>query len=97
MSNPVVSWLTGIAAQLRFPWLLAMTVLLLLIDLAVPDLIPFVDEILLSLTALVLASFRKPKPAPESAQGTPVPGKDPKGPVIDVDPVPPREPKDDCS
>jgi hypothetical protein len=87
MGNPVVSWLTGIAAGLRFPWLLAMTVGLLLVDIVVPDLIPFVDEILLSLTAMVLASFRKPKPA-APPQPAPPPGE---GEVIDVEPVPPGD------
>ena len=93
MGNPVVSWLTGIAGQLRFPWLLAMTVTLLLIDIVVPDLVPFVDEILLSLTAMVLASFRKPKPAPEApaSAGTGAPDPAVKGKVIDVEPVPTRE------
>ena len=48
------------ASRLRFPWLLALTTALFVIDLAIPDLIPFVDEILLGLAALLLASFRKP-------------------------------------
>lgn len=74
MKNPVVAWLLSFATRLRFPWLLALTVGLLLVDIVVPDLVPFVDEILLSLTALVLASFRKR----------------PKGTVIDVEPTPPE-------
>ena len=81
MKNPVVAWLLGIASRLRFPWLLALTVGLLLVDLAVPDLIPFVDEILLSLTALVLAAFRKPREQ--------VADQRPTGTVIDVEPTPP--------
>jgi hypothetical protein len=84
MKNPVVAWLLSFASQLRFPWLLALTVGLLLVDLVIPDLVPFVDEILLSLTALVLASFRKPrKVRPEE----PISGKAAKGQVIDVEPV----------
>jgi hypothetical protein len=52
-----LSW----ASRLRFPWLLALTTALFVIDLAIPDLIPFVDEILLGLAALLLGSFRKPR------------------------------------
>ena len=74
MKNPVVNWLLGIASQLRFPWLLALTVGLLLIDLVVPDPIPFVDEILLSSTALVLAAFRKPRGQAPMQRGTEEPG-----------------------
>ena len=90
MRNPVVAWLVGIASQLRFPWLLALTVGLLLLDLVIPDLVPFVDEILLSLTALVLAAFRKPRDA--RAQ-KPFVGDTGTGQVIDVEPA--RDAKDD--
>ena len=84
MKNPVVAWLLSFASQLRFPWLLALTVGLLLADLVIPDLIPFVDEILLSLTALVLASFRKPRKVQQEETFT---DKAEKGQVIDVEPV----------
>ena len=47
------------AARLRFPVLAALTAVLFLVDLAVPDVIPFVDELLLGLATLVLASWRK--------------------------------------
>jgi hypothetical protein len=52
---PFIRW----ATRLRFPWLLGLTVVLLLINLVVPDPIPFVDEILLALVAAVLGSLRK--------------------------------------
>lgn len=47
------------AARLRFPKLVALTLGLFLIDLFLPDLIPFVDEILLALVTALLASFKK--------------------------------------
>ncbi len=47
------------AGELRFPKLLALTVAIFLADLVVPDLIPFVDEILLGLFAALLAMIRK--------------------------------------
>jgi len=51
--------LIAFAARLRFPNLLALTVGLFLIDLIVPDMIPFADEILLGLVAALLATIKK--------------------------------------
>ena len=50
------------AAGLRFPTLFMVTAALFVIDLIVPDVIPFVDEVLLALGTLLLASLRKRKP-----------------------------------
>ena len=47
------------ASNLRFPRLLAVTATLFVIDLIFPDMVPFVDEILLGLISLLLASPRK--------------------------------------
>ena len=47
------------AARLRFPKLLALTGILFLADLVVPDAIPFIDEILLGLGATLLAMLKK--------------------------------------
>lgn len=47
------------ASGLRFPRLLILTVAIFLADLVVPDFIPFVDELLLGLVALVLAGVRR--------------------------------------
>jgi hypothetical protein len=69
---------------LRFPQLFLLTVALFLIDLLLPDVIPFVDELLLGLASLLLASWkRKPKP-PSGGDGHP--GAADSGPVIDVEP-----------
>jgi len=76
--GPVLSY----AARLRFPWLFVLTLALFLFDLAVPDLIPFADEILLGLAALVLGSLRRKKesPAPTIEKPPPVAasGSDPE-------------------
>lgn len=50
-----------LAGRLRFPYLLLVTAILFLIDLAVPDIVPMVDEILLGLGTLVLATWRRRK------------------------------------
>jgi hypothetical protein len=47
------------AAGLRFPTLFKVCAALFLVDLVVPDVIPFADEILLALLTLMVAAFRK--------------------------------------
>ena len=47
------------ASRLRFPQLFALTASLFLIDLIIPDLFPFIDEILLGLATLLLANWKK--------------------------------------
>ena len=69
---------------LRFPQLFLLTLALFLVDLVIPDLIPFVDEILLALASLLLASWKRPPEAP--AGGDEPPGVAGDGPVIDVEP-----------
>ena len=48
---------TRFAAGLRYPTLFKVAGTLLLVDFFVPDLIPFVDEILLALGTLLLGSL----------------------------------------
>ena len=68
--------LPRVVRRLRFPQLFLLTLALFLIDLFVPDLFPFVDEILLGLASLLLASWkRSPDPTAEDSQ-----------PPIDVEP-----------
>jgi len=50
-----LSW----AGRLRFPQLLVLTGALFLVDLVVPDPIPFADELLLGLATLLFAAWRK--------------------------------------
>lgn len=52
----------GYLESLRFPWLLLVTVVLFLLNLLIPDALPFVDEILLALVAALLARFKRKKP-----------------------------------
>lgn len=61
---------TRFAAGLRFPTLFALVGGLFLLDLFVPDMIPFVDEVLLALGTLMLGALRK-RPRPGTRQGTP--------------------------
>ena len=47
-------------ASLRFPVLLVLTALLFLADLLIPDVLPFVDEVLLALVTVLLGRLRRP-------------------------------------
>ena len=47
------------ASKLRFPKLFALALLLFLVDLVVPDFIPFIDEILLGLLSLILGTIKQ--------------------------------------
>ena len=50
------------ASSLRFPYLLLLTLALFVLNLFVPDVIPLVDEIIMGLVAVLLASLRKNRP-----------------------------------
>ncbi len=55
--------LTRYLESLRFPWLLLVTLALFLVNVFVPDVFPFVDEILLALIAVVLARLKRKAPS----------------------------------
>jgi hypothetical protein len=61
--NPVKK-LLSYAESLRFPWLVLLTALIFVTDLFVPDVIPFVDEVLLGLLMVGLGRLRKIKKLP---------------------------------
>ncbi|MEM7049388.1 MAG: DUF6116 family protein [Acidobacteriota bacterium] len=55
------------AARLKHPQLFFLAASVFVIDLFVPDLIPFVDEILLGLLTVFLGRLRRPEPGPAGA------------------------------
>jgi hypothetical protein len=57
--SALVGWLVGRFARLRFPVLFVVTALLFLVDLVFPDVVPFVDELLLGLGTALLGSWRR--------------------------------------
>lgn len=58
MPNPLTGALLRRAQNLRFPRLAALVATLFVLDLLIPDVIPFIDEILLGLATLLLANLR---------------------------------------
>jgi len=59
MSKLLLGPLLAYAARLRFPTLFLIAMGLFVVDLIVPDVVPFVDEILLGLGTLLLSSWKK--------------------------------------
>ncbi len=64
--------LGGFVRRLRFPVLFVLTAAAFLVDIFLPDVIPFLDEIVLGLVAAVLAAVKKKAPE-ETAGNSPAP------------------------
>ena len=62
--NPLTRAITGIAGRLRFPYLFLLTATLFVLDVLIPDFVPFADEILLGLMTLLFGSWRKSRKNP---------------------------------
>lgn len=58
MRSFLIAPLLKYAATLRFKWLFLATVVLFVVTLLTPDLVPFADEILFGLAALVLSQWK---------------------------------------
>ena len=68
MANPLLSPFMRFLGRLSYPRLFALTAALFAVDLVVPDIIPFVDELLLGLGTLLLANWKTRKdPGPIDA------------------------------
>ena len=79
MTSPLTTPFLAFAARLRFPTLFWITAGIFVVDLIVPDFIPFADEILLGLATLILSNLQRTPQVPPAAER----------PVIDVEPPPP--------
>jgi len=62
LPSTLVGWFLSYAKRLKHPQLFKWIVAIFLVDLFIPDLLPFVDEILLGLAALYLGSRKKARP-----------------------------------
>jgi len=78
----IPSLIGSFAAKLRFPQLFMFTAALFFLDMLIPDLIPFIDEVLLGLVTLLLGMWKK-----QSGQVEPTHTGD-KPPIKDI--TPPR-------
>lgn len=59
MPNPLVAPLLRWVGRLSYPRLFLLTAALFLVDLVVPDFVPFADELLLGLGTLLLANWKR--------------------------------------
>jgi len=59
LRTPIVALVARFAARLRYPQLVGIMAALFVLDLLIPDAIPFVDEALLGLGTLLLASLKR--------------------------------------
>jgi hypothetical protein len=66
--NIISALIFRIAPRLRFPQLFTLTLGVFLLDLVIPDLIPFVDEIILGLATLLLGSWKTRKDEQQAKQ-----------------------------
>lgn len=66
MPNPLVAPFMRWVGRLSFPRLFALFAVLFVVNLVVPDPIPFIDEVLLGVGALVFAAWKdRRKPGSE--------------------------------
>ncbi len=72
MANPLISPILGFLGRLSFPRLFVLAASLWALDMVIPDFIPFIDELLLGIATLLLASFRTRK-EPDAKSSNPKP------------------------
>ena len=66
--NRLIKRLSNYAESLKFPWLVLITLVLFTVNLFVPDALPFVDEILLGLVAVILGRMKKSSRAEDTGE-----------------------------
>ena len=71
MAGPGSQFVQKTVSRLKFPQAFGIFVGLFLFDLIVPDLVPFVDEILLGLGAALFGMWRERVPVPPPAASKP--------------------------
>lgn len=64
MPNPATGPIMGFASRLRFPTLFAITLGLWALNMIIPDPVPVIDEIVMGLLTLMLATWKKRKDLP---------------------------------
>ena len=86
MTAPLTGPFLAFASRLRYPTLFWITAGIFLVDLVIPDFIPFADELLLGLATLLLSNWQKP--VANESQGTVIEHEPPSPPKP---PTPPAQ------
>ncbi|MCJ7815354.1 MAG: hypothetical protein MUP31_04800 [Xanthomonadales bacterium] len=66
--NAIRSRIARYFESLRFPVLLVVTAIIFLINVLVPDVLPFIDELLLALVVALLARLKRRSPGSQAGQ-----------------------------
>jgi hypothetical protein len=67
--SPVQDIVGSLVGQLRYPWVFVLLLTLFVVDLVVPDPIPFIDEVMLALLTFLVGSWRtRRKAAPPEVE-----------------------------
>ena len=74
MANPFLAPLLRWFGRLSYPRLFLVAATLFVVDLIVPDVVPFADEILLGLGTLLLANWKNRKASPRADGREPIDG-----------------------
>lgn len=69
MANPLLGPLLRWIGRLGYPRLFVLTALLFVVNALIPDPVPFVDELLLGLGALLLGNWKARSPRGDALQG----------------------------
>ena len=69
MPNPATGPIMGFASRLKFPTLFFITLGLWAINMVIPDPVPLIDEIVMGLLTLLLATWKKRGETPEPPGG----------------------------
>lgn len=77
MPNPATGPIMGFASRLRFPTLFFITLALWAVNMVIPDPLPLIDEIVMGLLTLMLATWknRKQPPATPERAGVTIDGE----------------------
>lgn len=59
MANPLVARVASFAGRLRFPQLFFLAAAIFVLDVLIPDAVPFADELVLALITLMLGRWKK--------------------------------------
>jgi Family of unknown function (DUF6116) len=78
--GPVQDIVGSLVGRLRYPWVFVLLGVLFVVDLVVPDPIPFIDEVMLALLTFLVGSWRTRREAAPPEVEVSSPRKDEESP-----------------
>ena len=71
MANPLLAPVMRFLGKLSYPRLFALTAGLFVLDVFIPDMVPFADELLLGLATLLLGNWKRRRNGVPQGNGQP--------------------------